>query len=59
MEKYEYKKPEEIKPWGKQGFCTHPQHNPPMHMVIPLEGFDHTCPGCGRSIHVETNRAIL
>lgn len=28
--------------------CTHPEHNPPMHLYIPPgQGYRHVCPGCG------------
>jgi hypothetical protein len=31
--------------------CRHPQHEPPMHMVIPPgKQYRHICPGCGREV---------
>ena len=28
--------------------CSHPSHNPPMHLYIPHnKGYRHVCPGCG------------
>ena len=57
QDKYEYKPKKSVKPWGRP--CTHPQHDLPGHMVIPVEGYDHTCPGCGRSVHIHINRPIM
>ena len=44
--------------WGKT-FCPHPGHNPPNMMIIPIEGYTHTCPGCGKEIHMHANRPIM
>lgn len=31
--------------------CTHPQHNPPMHLFIPPgKGYRHVCPECGSEV---------
>ena len=27
--------------------CTHPEHNPPMHMVYRDGVYEHECPACG------------
>lgn len=40
-------------------FCSHPQHEAPKMMVIPVEGYTHICPGCGRKIHIHTNQVIM
>lgn len=29
--------------------CTHPEHEPPRHIVVK-KPFVHRCPGCGREI---------
>jgi hypothetical protein len=32
----------------KEKVCHHPEHDPPMHLVIPQgKGYRHICPGCG------------
>lgn len=28
--------------------CSHPEHYPPSHMVLPPGRYEHTCPACGR-----------
>ena len=34
--------------------CMHPQHDPPMHMVIPQgKRYRHICPGCGRELLIQ------
>jgi len=30
------------------GPCTHPEHNPPSHMVFQPGRYEHTCPSCGK-----------
>lgn len=31
-----------------QAWCTHPTHNPPMHLVVPQgKVYVNTCEGCG------------
>lgn len=39
--------------------CLHPQHSPPGYMVIPEEGYTHTCPCCGKKQHIHTNRVFM
>jgi len=34
--------------------CLHPEHMPPMHIVLDPGVYEHTCPGCG-----ETKRFII
>lgn len=33
--------------------CCHPEHNPPMHMVLGPGKYRHTCPACGYSVTFE------
>lgn len=34
--------------------CSHPEHNPPMHIVIPPgKRMRHVCPACGKETVVE------
>jgi hypothetical protein len=28
--------------------CSHPEHKPPMHIVLEPGTYKHTCPGCGK-----------
>ena len=28
--------------------CYHPEHNPPMHIVLENGTYKHTCPACGK-----------
>ncbi len=36
------------------GFCPHPNHNPPTHIVIPQGQIKkHKCPQCGRESHMK------
>jgi predicted RNA-binding Zn-ribbon protein involved in translation (DUF1610 family) len=37
--------------------CTHPEHFPPMHMVI-YHPYIHTCPECGYQVKVQPNVTI-
>lgn len=30
--------------------CMNPEHNPPSHMIYGEGIWEHTCPGCGRSV---------
>lgn len=30
--------------------CTHPEHEPPQHMVYRDGHYRHTCPGCGHVV---------
>lgn len=31
--------------------CSHPEHNPPSHLVIPRgKRYRHVCPSCGRQM---------
>lgn len=32
--------------WPKQT-CRHPEHDPPMHIVLEPGVYEYTCPGCG------------
>ncbi len=34
--------------WKDEGFCSHPEHEPPMHIVLENGKYRHTCPGCGK-----------
>jgi hypothetical protein len=36
--------------WIKQQPCLHPEHNPPTMIVLEPGTYEHTCPGCGRTI---------
>jgi hypothetical protein len=27
--------------------CRHPEHKPPMHIVLEPGTYEHTCPACG------------
>ena len=29
--------------------CPHPEHNPPMHIVLSPGTYEYTCPGCGQT----------
>lgn len=41
--------PEEQQTWEVwNNPCTHPEHNPPSHMVLPPGMHVWVCPGCGR-----------
>lgn len=47
-------------PWPEIRPCTHPQHEPPNMIVIrPGKQLRHTCPGCGRTVVLRDNRAVL
>lgn len=40
--------------------CTHPEHNFPTHLYIPLGmGYRHVCPGCGKTQTVINNGPTL
>ncbi|GJQ43688.1 MAG: hypothetical protein JETCAE03_31860 [Ignavibacteriaceae bacterium] len=28
--------------------CTHPEHNPPSHIVLSPGEYEYTCPSCGK-----------
>ena len=30
--------------------CTHPEHEPPKHIVLESGTYRHTCPGCGKVV---------
>lgn len=30
--------------------CLSPEHNPPMHIVLPPGVYKYTCPSCGQSV---------
>jgi len=32
--------------------CNHREHNPPNMIVLPPGIYEHTCPGCGRTVIV-------
>lgn len=38
--------------------CTHPGHNPPMHMVYKPGVYEHVCPSCGKK-QVFTVRGVI
>lgn len=35
--------------------CLHPEHEPPMHIVLEPGTYQHTCPGCGQKIEFTVN----
>ena len=37
-----------IKKPTKEETCLHPEHNPPMHIVLEPGTYEHICPGCGK-----------
>ena len=37
--------------------CTHPEHRPPMHMVLPPGVYEYVCPGCGSGFQFSTPQA--
>lgn len=37
--------------------CTHPEHEPPKHIVLPPGVYEHTCPRCGNKNVFVVNRA--
>jgi hypothetical protein len=40
--------------------CYHPDHNPPMHLVIPAgKRYRHVCPGCGKEIVITSNSPMF
>lgn len=44
---------------GWDATCTHPEHNFPTHLYIPLGmGYKHVCPGCGK-IHTVINNGPI
>jgi hypothetical protein len=32
----------------QEELCTHPEHNPPQHMVFSPGTYEHECPACGK-----------
>jgi len=36
-----------IKDFSRKAICRHPDHNPPMHVVLEPGIYEHTCSGCG------------
>lgn len=36
--------------------CLHPEHNPPMHIVLGPGTYEWACPNCGRKQTVVVNR---
>jgi pyruvate/2-oxoacid:ferredoxin oxidoreductase beta subunit len=44
----------------KQTYCRHPEHLPPMHLVIPHgKLYRHICPGCGKTTIIRSQEASL
>jgi len=39
--------------------CRHPEHDPPMHIVLRPGIYEYTCPACGRSITFRVQPASL
>ena len=40
--------------------CTHPSHEPPMHLYIPPgKGYRHVCPSCGQVSYMTGNGISL
>jgi len=40
--------------------CTHPEHNPPSHMVVPHGyGYRHVCPQCSRTTVIHCDQVTL
>lgn len=38
--------------------CFHPEHAPPMHIVLEPGTYEHTCPGCGAATVFVVNRPV-
>lgn len=36
--------------------CRHPQHNPPMHIVLESGIYEYTCPQCGQKTRFNVMR---
>lgn len=49
--------PDEEKQY-KELYCTHPEHNPPSHMVI-RKTMKYQCPGCKRTMIIHPNKYYL
>jgi len=40
--------------------CKHPEHEPPMHIVIPSgKQLVHTCPACGKTTTIKSNQPMF
>lgn len=60
-----------IRPYYKGGFrkiddklyikepCRHPEHQPPMHIVLENGTYEYTCPGCGEVRTIVVNKPTL
>ena len=33
---------------NEKDYCTHAEHNPPMHIVLGNGKYKHICPSCGK-----------
>jgi len=43
-----------------QGWCRHPEHSPPTHMVIPFgKRYRHKCPNCGAEQIIRSSQVIF
>ena len=38
-----------------QTYCSHPDHNPPSHMVFQPGSYEHVCSGCKRKMMFTVN----
>jgi len=34
--------------------CSHPEHNPPSHIVLPPGEWEYECPGCGSKVKISS-----
>jgi predicted RNA-binding Zn-ribbon protein involved in translation (DUF1610 family) len=37
-------------PENMKKICLHPEHNPPMHIVLEPGKYEYTCPACGNKV---------
>lgn len=38
--------------------CISPEHNPPMHIVLPAGIYEYTCPSCGEKQTFEVQEVV-
>lgn len=36
-----------------QKYCSHPEHNPPSHIVLEAGIWEHICPGCQKVVRFQ------
>lgn len=41
------------------GQCMHPEHKPPMHIVLSPGVWEYTCPCCGESVVVHSRHVSI